>query len=75
MADAAERQTPWIFWPFVAVWRLLTFVLEVTGRIICAALGLVFMAIGVAISLSVIGAPLGVPLAVFGALLIVRALF
>ncbi len=75
MTDTADRQTPWILWPFVAVWRLLTFVLQFTGRVICAALGFVFMAAGVAITLSIVGAPLGVPLAVFGVLLIVRALF
>ena len=75
MAETADSRTPWILWPFVAIWRLLTFVLEVTSRIICAALGLVLCAIGVAISLSIVGAPLGVPLAVLGMLLIVRALF
>jgi hypothetical protein len=75
MTDRDERRTPWILWPFVAIWRLLTFVLELTGRIICAALGLGCMAVGVAITLSVIGAPLGIPIAVLGMLLVIRALF
>ena len=64
-----------MLWPFAAVWRLLTFVLVLTGRLLCAILGLLIMAIGVAVTLSVVGAPLGVPLAVFGVLLVIRALF
>jgi hypothetical protein len=75
MSDIEDRGTPWILWPFVAVWRLLTMILALTGRIICAVLGLVFMAVGVTVSLSIVGAPLGVPLAAFGMLLLVRSLF
>ena len=75
MTDAAGNRTPWILWPLVAVWRLLTFVLELTSRIVCAALGLVLTAVGVAATLSVVGAPLGIPLAVLGVLLVIRALF
>jgi len=75
MSDVAERPIPWIFWPVVAVWRLLTLILRITGRIICAVLGLAFMAVGVMIALSIVGAPLGVPIAVLGMLLLVRALF
>ena len=75
MSDIEDRRIPWILWPFVAVWRLLTMILALTGRIICAVLGLVFMAVGVTVSLSIVGAPLGVPLAAFGLLLLVRSLF
>lgn len=75
MTDTAARQIPWIFWPFVAVWRLLTLILKITGRIICAVLGLAFMAVGVMVALSIVGAPLGIPVAVLGMLLLVRALF
>jgi hypothetical protein len=66
---------PWILWPFYAIWKLLTFILEITGRIICALLGLAMMAAGVAISLSVVGAIIGVPMTAFGFLLTVRSLF
>ena len=70
-----DRKVPWILWPFQAVWGLLTLILEITGRIICAILGLALMAAGVAISLSIVAAPIGIPMAVFGFLLLVRALF
>ncbi len=75
MPDAVERETLWIFWPFVAIWRLLTWILKVTGRIICALVGLVFTMVGVSVSLSIVGAPVGIPLASLGILLMIRALF
>ena len=75
MNESAENRVPWILWPFYAIWKLLTFILEILGRILCALLGIALMATGVAISLSVIGAPLGIPLAAFGFLLTIRALF
>ena len=75
MNDTSESGVPWLLWPFYAVWKLLTLILSITGRIICAVLGLGLMVAGVAVSLSVVGAPLGIPLAAFGFLLTVRALF
>ena len=75
MNDTTDSRVPWILWPFYALWKLLTFILNVTGRILCALLGIALMAVGVAVALSVVGAPLGIPLAAFGFLLTVRALF
>jgi hypothetical protein len=70
-----NKDVPVLLWPFYALWRLLTLILGITGRIICAVLGFALMAAGVAITWSIVAAPLGVPLAVFGVLLLVRALF
>ena len=75
MTNSTESQVPWILWPFYAVWKLLTFILNVTGRILCAVLGMILMAAGVGLSLSIVGAIIGVPLVSFGFLLVVRALF
>jgi len=75
MTNSTESQVPWILWPFYAVWKGLTFILNVTGRILSAVLGLALMAAGVGLSLSIVGAVVGVPLAAFGFLLAVRALF
>jgi len=70
-----DRNVPILLWPFYAVWRVLTLVLELVGRLLCAVLGLGVMIAGVAITISVVAAPLGIPLAIFGFLLVVRALF
>ena len=70
-----EKRTPWILWPFVAIWRLLTFILEITGRLVAILLGCVLMFVGVIVSLTVVGAIVGVPIALFGFLLVMRGLF
>ena len=75
MNNSSESQVPWILWPFYAIWKLLTLILNILGRILCALLGIALMMAGVAVSLSIIGAPLGIPLAAFGFLLTIRALF
>ena len=75
MNDTTDNNVPWILWPFYAIWKLLTFILEITGRILCAILGIGLMAAGVAITLSIVGAIIGIPLTAFGFLLTVRALF
>lgn len=75
MNDSNHRRVPLLLWPFYAIWRLLTFVLELVGRLLCALLGIVLMAAGVTISLSVVGAIVGIPLASIGFLLLVRSIF
>jgi len=74
MSDS-DRDVPILLWPFYAIWRLLTFVLEVVGRLLCALIGLALMAAGTAITITVLAAPLGIPIAAVGFLLLVRAIF
>lgn len=75
MNETTHGRVPLLLWPFYALWKLLSLILNITGRIICAILGIALMIAGAAISLSVIGAILGVPLIAFGFLLAVRSLF
>lgn len=75
LTEHDDSRVPILLWPFYAVWRLLTLILNITGRIICAVAGIAFMMLGVAIALSVVAAPVGIPLAAFGFLLLVRSLF
>lgn len=72
---AEQTKTPWLLWPFVALWRLVTWILAMTGRLIAILLGIVFMAVGVIATLTVIGAIIGVPMFLFGVLLVFRGLF
>jgi hypothetical protein len=71
----AENRTPWILWPFVAIWRLVALIVEFTGRLVAVALGAALMIVGVVVSLTIIGAIVGVPLAILGFLLVLRGLF
>jgi hypothetical protein len=70
-----EERVPWFLWPFWAIWKLVAFIIEMTGRLVGLILGAVFIVVGVIVSLTVVGAIIGVPLALFGLLLMARSLF
>jgi uncharacterized membrane protein (DUF106 family) len=76
MTDIKHQQhTPWLLWPFVAVWRLVTFILSITGRFIAVVLGFVLGVVGFLLTVTIIGAIVGVPMMVLGLLLVLRGLF
>ena len=74
MSDATRR-TPWIFWPFVALWDLIAWIVRLVGRLLAVVLGSILMILGLLLSITVIGAFLGVPMAALGFLLVMRGLF
>jgi len=73
--EPEAKKTPWYLWPFVALWKLVTGILMLTGRLVAVILGLVFILVGALLSATVIGAIVGVPLLLFGGLLVIRGLF
>jgi len=75
MSEREEKRVPVLLWPFYAIWRLVAFILEITGRLIGVVLGLVLLILGLLVSLTVIGAVVGIPLMILGMLLILRGLF
>ena len=75
MNDSRKGRVPILLWPFYAIWRLLTLIVELIGRLLCGILGIGLMIAGVTITLSIIGAPVGIPLASIGFLLLVRSIF
>jgi len=70
-----KQSIPWYLWPFAAIWKLLAVIVEMTGRFVAMILGIVFVIVGVIASLTIIGAIIGVPLAVIGLLLFFRGMF
>jgi hypothetical protein len=70
-----KQQIHWILWPFVALWKLLAGLITVTGRLVAVILGAALMLLGGLVSLTVVGAVIGIPLAVLGLLIILRGLF
>jgi hypothetical protein len=70
-----QRQVPLLLWPFYAIWRLLAWIVGLTGRLIAILLGIILMIVGLIISLTIVALPIGVPLIIFGLLLILRGLF
>jgi len=65
----------WFLWPFVALWRLLALIIGFTGRVIAIVLGIVVMILGLLATLTFVGAVVGIPLMIFGFLLVVRGIF
>lgn len=74
MSANSQNKTPLLLWPFVALWNLLTWILSLTGRILAALLGLLLMIAGSILTFTIIGAPIGIPLAIFGLLLMIRSI-
>ncbi|HSM72288.1 MAG TPA: hypothetical protein VK851_12160 [Anaerolineales bacterium] len=70
-----ERRIPWYLWPFAAIWKLLAVIVELTGRFLAMILGILLMVVGVLISLTVIGAIIGIPLGIVGLLLFLKGIF
>ncbi|MEW5940494.1 MAG: hypothetical protein AB1750_12565 [Chloroflexota bacterium] len=74
MTETTTR-IPWYAWPFVALWRLIVGIVALTGRLVAVILGSALMLAGFLVSLTVVGAIVGIPLAIVGLLLVLRGLF
>lgn len=75
-SEKRDRGILWILlWPLSMIWSLAGLILKIIGRILCGVLGIVIMVVGVLLVMTIGGAPLGIPLAAFGFLLLVRAIF
>ena len=66
MTTHAKHQIPWYLWPFAAIWKLLAVIVELTGRLVAMILGIVLMILGILVSLTILGAIVGIPLAMSG---------
>jgi len=75
MTTQSKNHVPWYLWPFAALWKLLAVIVELTGRFVAMVLGIVFIIVGVILSLTIVGAIVGVPLAIIGLLLLLRGIF
>ena len=70
-----RKKTPWYLWPFVAIWNLVVYIVSLTGRLVAMLLGLVLLIVGALLTALVVTAPIGIPVAIFGLLLIVKGLW
>ncbi len=75
MTMTHKHHVPWYLWPFTALWGLLATIVGLTGRFVAMVLGLVFIVVGVIVSLTVIGAIVGIPMAIIGLLLFLKGIF
>lgn len=70
-----KRRTPLLLWPFIGIWKLLALVIRLTGRTLAIVIGFVLMVAGIALTVTLIGAIVGIPLIIVGFLLMVRGIF
>jgi hypothetical protein len=75
MTTETKNHIPWYLWPFAALWKLLAVIVELTGRFVAMVLGIVFIVVGIIVSLTIVGALVGIPLAIVGLLLLLRGIF
>lgn len=70
-----RRPSRWIFWIFLALWRLICGFVDVVGRLVAIIVGAVLVVAGLALSATLIGAVVGIPLVLIGGALVACALF
>jgi hypothetical protein len=70
-----ERKTPCLLWPFVAILKLVAGIVSLTGRLLAVLLGLVLFIAGAILTVTIVGAVVGIPLAMFGIMIMVRGLW
>ncbi len=69
------KHTPLLLAPFAWAWQLVSWILGLTGRLLAVLLGFVFLIVGFLLTLTVVGAILGIPLVILAFALIIRGLF
>jgi hypothetical protein len=74
-AHAHIHTLRWFFWPLGALLRLVFGLVGLVLRFAAFTVGVVFIAVGALISLTIIGAIVGIPLALIGLLLVLKAIF
>lgn len=69
------KKIHWLLRPFVWLWNFIAYIVTLTGRLVAVILGMAFMLVGVILSLTVVGAIVGIPIFIIGVLLVVRGLW
>lgn len=70
-----KRRTPILLWPVVWCWRFVTMIANLTGILVAILLGLALMMVGWFLISTIFGAFIGIPLFIFGLLLLIRGLY
>lgn len=70
-----QKRVPLLLLPFWAIWKLLEWILGLTGRLIVIVLGVALMIVGAVLTLTIALGIIGIPLIILGFLLVIRGLF
>ena len=69
------KNTYWLLRPFIWIWNLIAYIVMLTGRLVAVLIGLVLIFVGAILTITVVGAIAGIPLLLFGILLVIRGLW
>ncbi len=69
------KKSHWLLRPFIWLWNLIAYIITLTGRLVAVILGIVLMLVGALLSITVVGAIVGIPFIIIGVLLVVRGLW
>lgn len=75
MSTTTQRRTPILLWPFILLWKIVTFVVNLTGILLGLTVGFFLLVLGVFLTSTIIGALIGIPLCILGVMLMARALY
>ncbi|NMM63433.1 hypothetical protein HBE96_12230 [Clostridium sp. P21] len=64
-----------ILWPFKIILSLISSIITLTGKAIGIILGLVIMILGMAATVTIVGGIIGIPLIIFGLLILIKSIF
>lgn len=64
-----------LLFPFRLIWRLVTALVNAIGILMGLLVGTLLMAVGILLCFTVIGAFIGVPMAIIGFFILLRALY
>jgi hypothetical protein len=64
-----------ILFPFKLVWNLATFILSTVGRLVAIIIGVLLMIVGVVLTITIVAAPIGIPMFLFGLVMVARGFF
>ena len=64
-----------LLFPFILAFQIVESLLRITGKLIVVLLGFVFTILGIILSLTIIGAIIGIPMTVLGVIMIIKGIF
>lgn len=64
-----------ILWPFTLVWSFVGLIFKLLGCMLSAILGFVFIIIGAVLTITIVGAIVGIPMIISGTMLIIHSIF
>lgn len=64
-----------LFFPITLALNIVESLLKITGKLIVVLLGFIFTSIGIMLSVTIIGAIIGIPMLILGVTMIIKGIF